>query len=218
MSEATALNFEWTAKREIKNMDAEVQKTLDEGYKKCSTCKRTKPMSDFNYRRDTPDNKQYHCAACGIKRNAKYYEERPQEALDRTATRNARKVEQTPGCAAFAEYAYGFYKNEGKLLYLKDGIPREVDHIISLADGGYHHIHNFQLLTKSENRRKGADSWAPGDPRLAPNVLFQELIKSRWLAEDRCQCEHCQAMQRDVDETRMRRRARQAERMELRLG
>lgn len=199
-------------------MDAEVQKTLEAGYKKCSTCKRTKPMSDFNYRRDTPDKKQYHCAACGIKRNAKYYAERPGEALDRKATRDARKAEQTPGCPAFAEYAYGFYKNEGKLLYLKDGIPREVDHIVSLASGGYHHIDNFQLLTKSENRRKGADSWSPDDPRLKPNKAFQELIKRRWLQEDRCRCEHCQAMARDLIETRERRRARQRERMEERLG
>ncbi|NRA42677.1 MAG: HNH endonuclease [Pseudomonadales bacterium] len=199
-------------------MDAEVQKKLKDGYKRCSTCKRTKPLSDFNYRRDTPDNKQYHCAACGIKRNAKYYAERPQEAIDRRAARDERKAEQTPGCPAFAEYAYGFYKNEGKLLYLKDGIPREVDHIVSIADGGYHHIDNFQLLTKSENRRKGADSWSPDDPRLKPNKAFQELIKRRWLQEDRCRCEHCQAMARDIIETRERRRARQRERMEDRLG
>ena len=199
-------------------MDAEVQKKLKDGYKKCSTCKRTKPLSDFNYRRDTPDKKQYHCAACGIKRNAKYYEERPAEALKRVADRKKRQAEQTPGCSAFAEYAYGFYRNEGKLLYLKDGVPREVDHIVSIADGGYHHIDNFQLLTKSENRRKGSDSWSPDDPRLKPNKAFQELIKRRWLQEDRCRCEHCQAMARDIIETRERRRARQRERMSERLG
>ena len=58
-------------------MDAEVQKTLEEGYKRCSTCKRSKPISDFNYRRDTPDNLQYHCASCGVKRNARYYKTNP---------------------------------------------------------------------------------------------------------------------------------------------
>lgn len=199
-------------------MDAEVQKTLEEGYKRCSTCKRSKPISDFNYRRDTPDNLQYHCASCGVKRNARYYKTNPSANRDRNRVRDTLLKDQTPGCAAFADYAYGFYRNEAKLLYLKDGIPREVDHIISVASGGYHHIDNFQLLTKSENRRKGADSWAPDDPRLAPNVLFQELIKKRWLDEGRCKCEHCEAMQRDVDETRVRRRARQKERMEDRLA
>lgn len=195
-------------------MDSAVQQALEEGYKKCSACKRTKPLSEFNYRRDTPDKKQYHCQSCGIKRNDRYYKRGPEAYCVRARQRDQLIKEQTPGCAAFAAYAYGFYKNEAKLLYLKDGIPREVDHIVSVFDGGYHHISNFQLLTKSENRRKGSDSWSLDDPRLSHNRAFQELITLRWLGEGRCNCKHCQAMQRDIDETRMRRRRRHKEKMQ----
>lgn len=38
------------------------------------------------------------------------------------------------------------------------GLTYEVDHIIPLARGGRHHPDNLQLLTASENRRKGATS------------------------------------------------------------
>lgn len=36
------------------------------------------------------------------------------------------------------------------------GIPHEVDHIIPIAKGGLHHQDNLQIITKTENRMKGA--------------------------------------------------------------
>ena len=36
------------------------------------------------------------------------------------------------------------------------GIPHEVDHIVPVSKGGQHHPDNLQVLTRVENRRKGA--------------------------------------------------------------
>lgn len=36
------------------------------------------------------------------------------------------------------------------------GIPHEVDHIVPVSKGGQHHPDNLQVLTRTENRRKGA--------------------------------------------------------------
>ena len=36
------------------------------------------------------------------------------------------------------------------------GIPHEVDHIVPVSKGGQHHPDNLQVLTRIENRRKGA--------------------------------------------------------------
>lgn len=37
------------------------------------------------------------------------------------------------------------------------GIPHEVDHIIPISKQGLHHPDNLQVLTRTENRRKGAN-------------------------------------------------------------
>lgn len=44
---------------------------------------------------------------------------------------------------------------EAKELSIKTGIPHEVDHIVAIANGGLHHENNLQILTRTENRRKG---------------------------------------------------------------
>lgn len=189
-------------------MDAETKKKLSSGYKKCCRCGRSKALGDFNYRRDTVDKLQYHCRVCNSKSMAEYYKKSTDEYRRRAKTRKDMIKAQTMGCSSFAEYAYGFYKTEAKLLYLQDGIKREVDHIQSIYDGGYHEIDNFQLLTKSENRQKGKGSWLPDDDRVTKNIAFQDVVKRRWRDEGRCNCEHCQAMFRDMDESRVRRRKR----------
>lgn len=38
----------------------------------------------------------------------------------------------------------------------ESGIPHEVDHILPLSKGGKHHEDNLQILTRSDNRRKGS--------------------------------------------------------------
>lgn len=35
------------------------------------------------------------------------------------------------------------------------GIPHEVDHIIPICKGGFHHQDNLRVITRSENRKKG---------------------------------------------------------------
>jgi 5-methylcytosine-specific restriction endonuclease McrA len=46
--------------------------------------------------------------------------------------------------------------NECRLMTSETGTPYEVDHIIPISKGGFHHQDNLQILTKEENRKKGA--------------------------------------------------------------
>jgi 5-methylcytosine-specific restriction endonuclease McrA len=46
---------------------------------------------------------------------------------------------------------------ECRRLSVETGIPHEVDHIIPIAKGGLHHQDNLQILTMSENRKKGSN-------------------------------------------------------------
>jgi 5-methylcytosine-specific restriction endonuclease McrA len=39
---------------------------------------------------------------------------------------------------------------------IETGIPHEVDHIIPISKGGLHHQDNLQIITMSENRKKGS--------------------------------------------------------------
>jgi len=45
---------------------------------------------------------------------------------------------------------------ECRRLSVETGIPHEVDHIIPIAKGGLHHQDNLQILTMTENRKKGS--------------------------------------------------------------
>lgn len=45
---------------------------------------------------------------------------------------------------------------ECRKLSIETGIPHEVDHIIPISKGGMHHQDNLQIITMSENRRKGS--------------------------------------------------------------
>ncbi len=46
---------------------------------------------------------------------------------------------------------------ECRRLSVETGVPHEVDHIIPIAKGGLHHQDNLQILTMSENRKKGSN-------------------------------------------------------------
>jgi 5-methylcytosine-specific restriction endonuclease McrA len=71
----------------------------------------------------------------------------------RVMRRIARKLAQTPSDADFAAIR-AFYTERDRLTR-ETGIKHEVDHIVPLAKGGLHHQDNLQILTKSENCRKG---------------------------------------------------------------
>lgn len=45
---------------------------------------------------------------------------------------------------------------KAKLLSKQTGIQHEVDHIVPISKGGKHNENNLQILTMSENRRKGS--------------------------------------------------------------
>jgi 5-methylcytosine-specific restriction endonuclease McrA len=68
--------------------------------------------------------------------------------------RRTRKLNQTPDDANF-DLIKEIY-NEARRLSVESGIPHEVDHIIPISKGGYHHQDNLQILTAEENRKKGA--------------------------------------------------------------
>lgn len=48
------------------------------------------------------------------------------------------------------------YYQQAAELTKSTGIPHEVDHIIPLSRGGPHHPCNLRVVTRDENRRKGA--------------------------------------------------------------
>jgi 5-methylcytosine-specific restriction endonuclease McrA len=57
---------------------------------------------------------------------------------------------------AWAKFLQEFYRNpdnNGKKLRMKD---YEFDHIVPFSKGGTHDPENIQILSKKENRRKGA--------------------------------------------------------------
>ena len=72
----------------------------------------------------------------------------------RAALRRSKKRDQTPDDADFEIIKEIYLKC--KLVSEETGIPHEVDHIIPIAKGGLHHQDNLQIITKIENRMKGA--------------------------------------------------------------
>jgi 5-methylcytosine-specific restriction endonuclease McrA len=91
------------------------------------------------------------------------YEKYQQQWLDpskthlrnaKSAKRRADKKEQTPDTADFDLIREVYHRC--KVISEETGIPHEVDHIIPIAKGGLHHQDNLQIITRHENRMKGA--------------------------------------------------------------
>jgi 5-methylcytosine-specific restriction endonuclease McrA len=72
----------------------------------------------------------------------------------KAAKRRARVKNQLPSDANF-DMIRKIY-SECRRISLETGIPHEVDHIIPIAEGGLHHQDNLQIITMSENRKKGS--------------------------------------------------------------
>jgi 5-methylcytosine-specific restriction endonuclease McrA len=70
------------------------------------------------------------------------------------SNRRARVRNQLPETADFEQIKQIYA--ECRRISNETGIPHEVDHIIPIAKGGLHHQDNLQIITKEENRRKGA--------------------------------------------------------------
>ena len=73
---------------------------------------------------------------------------------NKAAKRRARVRNQLPSDADF-DIIKKIY-SECRRISQETGIPHEVDHIIPIAEGGLHHQDNLQIITMSENRKKGS--------------------------------------------------------------
>jgi len=71
------------------------------------------------------------------------------------AKRRAIKRDQTPTLTPLDEARIMHIYSTCKKMTEETGIPHEVDHIIPICKGGWHHPDNLQILTKEENRTKG---------------------------------------------------------------
>ena len=76
-------------------------------------------------------------------------------STSKSAKRRARIKKQLTSDADF-DIIKSIYE-ECRRLSLETGIPHEVDHIVPISKGGLHHQDNLQILTMSENRKKGAN-------------------------------------------------------------
>ena len=72
-----------------------------------------------------------------------------------TPKRRERLRNQTPPLTEDEKYVIISLYTEARRLSDSTGIPHEVDHIVPVCKGGSHHPDNLQILTKSDNRRKG---------------------------------------------------------------
>jgi 5-methylcytosine-specific restriction endonuclease McrA len=75
------------------------------------------------------------------------------KSADRQGRRRARVRNQIPNDADFD--AIKTIYQRCRQMCEETGIEYEVDHIIPIAKGGFHHQDNLQIITKSENRSKG---------------------------------------------------------------
>jgi len=92
-----------------------------------------------------------------IKENSKRYSQTEKGKITnclRSSNRRARVRNQLPDTADFKQIKQIYA--ECRRISNETGIPHEVDHIIPIAKGGLHHQDNLQIITKEENRRKGA--------------------------------------------------------------
>lgn len=73
---------------------------------------------------------------------------------NKSAKRRAKVKDQLPEDADFVKIREIYAKC--RAISLDSGIPHEVDHIIPIAKGGLHHHDNLQIITMTENRKKGS--------------------------------------------------------------
>ena len=66
----------------------------------------------------------------------------------------AKKKGLTPKLSSIERQMIKNYYLEAQLLSEQTGVPHEVDHIIPLCRGGWHHPFNLQVLPRYENRVK----------------------------------------------------------------
>jgi len=103
----------------------------------------------------------YGCVKCNIEKNShKLFDEElmskyrtPALANSKTYRYRTKKRNQMPDDAD-PKKILKFYE-EAERLTKETGIKYSVDHIIPISKGGLHHQDNLQVITLSENSRKG---------------------------------------------------------------
>ena len=143
--------------------------------KACTKCKDIKPLSNFYKRKDTKDGRVSWCKDCKNKDRLRYkraanYQQHGREYYYRNkekwrgikARRRARLLQASP--ALDSEYLW-MINEIYELASLREkctGVKWEVDHTIPLQGKdvcGLHIPWNLQVITQTENRRKGI-TWA----------------------------------------------------------
>lgn len=77
-------------------------------------------------------------------------------------------------------------RKEARYLTKQTGEPWEIDHIIPIACGGWHHHDNLQVISRKENQRKKANPFYASigckDFRSIPQFLWPENLADGFLA------------------------------------
>lgn len=122
--------------------------------------KRKKSESDKRYREKMGDvlkEKKRKYAAENyekVKQSKKREYEKNKQAYIARAYQRLRNIKCLTPSDADKKKIQWFY-DEAKRITLETGMKHEVDHIIPISKGGFHHHNNLQILPWLENRKKG---------------------------------------------------------------
>jgi len=137
--------------------------------KVCTKCKTAKERDEFHKHVRQKDGLQPDCKSCRNAYRRAFYEKHTdrenawskswREAYpDKWATNDGKALAIRRGGSASDIYdaalCLPFYA-EARRLSRETGIPHHVDHIIPIAKGGLHCQLNLQVLTATENLKKG---------------------------------------------------------------
>lgn len=135
-------------------------KTCGRYYSRCRKCDIAKSKA---WRKANPEKSRAHslkwkksnpeiCAA----HTKKYNKAHPGKVVARSMARKALKQKRTVLLTPIEQEWLQFYYDESAALTKESGVKHEVDHIKPLSKGGLHAPWNMQVLTKSDNCKKGA--------------------------------------------------------------
>ena len=128
-------------------------------YRFCVVCKGWRKRSEFGkYSRDV-DGVRRQCKTCMVVQSRGYAVKSPDVANAKNAKYRALKLQRTPKWLSKSQYKdiLKVYSKCRKVSR-KTGVKHEVDHIVPLKGRhvcGLHVPWNLQIITKSENAKKG---------------------------------------------------------------
>jgi len=135
----------------------------------CYKCETAKERAEFNKKTRSKDGLQDECKTCkNVFRVAYYKKHSDKERIackawqdahpDKSAAIGGKSLAIKRGGSASdiydIELCIPFYA-EARRLSRETGIPHHVDHIIPIAKGGLHCQTNLQVITATENIKKG---------------------------------------------------------------